>query len=138
MQYQIPQFIEIEDQIFGPFTFRQFIYLIGGAGASYVIYYILPIYIAIFLIIPVAALAGALAFYKVNNRPFINVVESAITYFFGGKLYLWKKNWNKEKPKETVDMEIHKKEEVGYNIPTLSQSKLKELTWSLDINDKLK
>ena len=138
MQYQIPQFIEIEDQIFGPFTFRQFIYIVGGAGASYVIYRILPIYIAIFAIIPVVALAGALAFYKVNNRPFINVVESATTYFLGSKLYLWKKNWNKEKPKETVDMEIHKKEEPGYNIPTLSQSKLKELTWSLDVNDKLK
>lgn len=138
MQYQIPQFIEIEDQIFGPFTFRQFIYILGGAGISYVIYRVLPIYISIFLIIPTVVFAGALAFYKVNNRPFINIVESAINYFVNSKLYLWKKNWNKEKPKENVDIEIHKKETSAYKIPTISQSKLKELSWSLDINDKIK
>jgi hypothetical protein len=137
MQYQIPQFIEVEDQIFGSLTLKQFIYLVGGGSLDYVFIHFLPIYLAIPLIIPVSAFVVMLSFYKINNRPFIDVVESAIKYFFGSKLYIWKKNWNKEKPKEDVKVELHSKE-PKYKIPAISQDKLKELSWSLDINEKLK
>ena len=37
MQFQVPQFIEIEDKIIGPFTVKQFIYLVGGAGMDFII-----------------------------------------------------------------------------------------------------
>jgi hypothetical protein len=137
MQYQIPQFIEVEDQIFGSLTFKQFIYIVGGAGVDYALYHFFPLFLAIPLIIPVSIFAGMLSFYKINNRPFIEVAESAVKYFFGSKLYIWKKDWNKEKPKEDVKVEIHSKE-PGYKIPAISQDKLKELSWSLDVHDKLK
>lgn len=137
MQYQIPQFLEVEDQIFGSLTLKQFVYIVGGVGLDYVFFHFLPIYIAIFLIIPFSVLAGLLAFYKLNNRPFINIAESAVKYFFAQKLYIWKKNWNKEKPKDEVKIELHSKEPV-YKIPAISQDKLKELSWSLDISEKLK
>jgi hypothetical protein len=29
MQFRVPQFIDIEDKLFGPLTFKQFIYLAG-------------------------------------------------------------------------------------------------------------
>ncbi len=32
MRFEVPQFIDVEDKIFGPFTFKQFLYLAGGAG----------------------------------------------------------------------------------------------------------
>ena len=138
MQYQIPQFIEIEDQIFGPLTFRQFVYLVGGAGACYTLYRMLPLLIALPLIVAVAVFAGLLAFYKVNNRHFIDVVEAAVKYQLGTKLYLWKKKWNKEVTQPKTDLQITSKQNPGVNVPTLPQSRLKELTWSLDINEKLK
>ena len=90
MRFQVPQFIDIEDKIFGPFTFKQFIYIAGGAGICFVIYNSLPFFIAVLLIIPVGVFAGALAFYKVNNQPFINVVESYIGYAFQSKLYFFR------------------------------------------------
>lgn len=137
MQYQIPQFIEIEDQIFGPLTLKQFIYLVGGAGMAYVTIHYLPLLLGIPLALGVAVLSGMLAFYKVNNRPFLDTVESAVKYFFNSKLYVWKKNWNKEQKNEEIKIEIHRKEpQIG--IPAISQNKLKELSWSLDINEKLK
>src|SRR3990172_12458701 len=43
MQFQVPQFIEIEDKIFGPLTFKQFIYVAGGAGACYLLWRVLPL-----------------------------------------------------------------------------------------------
>ncbi len=38
MQFKVPQFLDIEDKIFGPFTFREFVYLAGAAGLCYVFY----------------------------------------------------------------------------------------------------
>src|SRR6185436_2346937 len=88
-QYQVPQFIEIEDKIFGPLTLKQFIYLAGGGGVILIFFSLLPIWLTVILGIPVAALSGALAFYQVNGRPFINVLEHAFEYLLGSKLYLW-------------------------------------------------
>jgi hypothetical protein len=138
MQYQIPQFTEVEDQIFGSLTLKQFIYMAGGAGIDYVLFHYLPIFISIPLIIAVSVFSGMLAFYKINNRSFAETVESALKYFFSSRLYIWKKNWNKNKPVNSeVKVELHSKE-PQYKIPAISQDKLKELSWSLDINEKIK
>src|SRR5579863_7552446 len=97
-QYQVPQFIEVEDKIFGPLTLKQFIYLAGGAGLSLMFFTLLPIYLALLFIIPVMAFAASLAFFKVNGRPFIVSVEHAFGYFFGTKLYLWKQHQSRPLP----------------------------------------
>ena len=77
MRFQVPQFIEIEDKIFGPLTLKQFIYLAGGGGISFVIYSIIPyIIVALFFIVPVMIFSVALAFYKINGKPFIFILES--------------------------------------------------------------
>jgi len=130
MRFQVPQFIEVEDKIFGPLTIKQFIYLVGGAGISFIIYTVVGnIFISLIGIIPVIAFTLALAFYKVNNKPFITVVESAFMYFIGSKLYIWKKV---EKPIVQKEGEIQGAA-TDFYVPKLSDSKLKDLTWSLDI-----
>jgi len=131
MQFEVPQFIEVEDKIFGPLTLKQFIYLAGGAGMSFALYSLLPILISVLLIIPVLILSGALAFYKKDGRPFILTVESAFKYTLGNKLYIWKKERRKKKKKEVVDVVQQ------LNIPKLSDSKLKDLGWSLDIQNEI-
>jgi len=132
MQFQVPQFIDIEDKIFGPLTFKQFIYLAGGAGISFVLYVTLPFFIAFLIIIPVVVFSVALAFYKINKKPFLSVVESAFKYLLNAKLYTWKKQ----------DKKILKKAEdvVPVNqlyVPKLSDSKLKDLSWSLDVHKEV-
>lgn len=132
MRYQVPQFIEIEDKIFGPLTIKQFIYLAGGAALSYLVYSAtnayLPLFLVIALIIPIAGFAVALAFYKVNSKPFINVVESAIKYYVGGKLYIWKKETKQVSTKEEATAQD------AIIVPRLADSKLKDLAWNLDIS----
>src|SRR5258706_8753163 len=98
MRFQVPQFIEVEDKIFGPFTFKQFIYIAGGIGLCVLLFTFLPKFMAILIALPVAALAGALAFYKVNDKPFINVVEAFFNYTLTNKLYIWKKEDKKVAP----------------------------------------
>lgn len=130
MRFQVPQFIEVEDKIFGPLTFKQFIYIAGGVGISVILFTLLPKFIAILIALPVLALSGALAFYKVNNAPFVKVVESFFKYQLGGKLYLWQKE-----DKQPVAQNREEKPLEQVYVPKLSDSKLKELTWSLDIKE---
>ena len=70
----------------------------------------------------------ALAFYKINNKPFIHLVEAAFKYFFGEKLYIWKKV-----DKVIVQEKAPEADVSSFYVPKLSDSKLKDLTWSLDI-----
>lgn len=132
MRYQVPQFIDVEDKVIGPFTVKQFVYLVGGAGMSFIIYTFLPIYIALILIAGVIPLSLALAFYKVNNKPFIDFLESAFMFYTKKNLYIWKKQ---EKKIEVKTPEAQEAREVY--VPRLSDSKLKELSWTLDINENL-
>lgn len=133
MEYQVPQFIEVEDKIFGPFTLKQFIYIAGGIGLSVVIFLYVPLIFAIILIAPIAALTGALAFYKVNNKPFIEILEAGLTYYTKGKLFLWKKEEAKapEAPAAPPAVAVETRQKLG-----LTQGKLHDLAWSLDIKDQ--
>lgn len=135
MKYQVPQFIEVEDKIFGPFTFKQFAYMAGGAGAAFLCYKLLPAFVGIIVAIPFAALGGAFAFYKVNSRPFIDVVESGFEYFTKNRLYIWKKEDKKPKTQAEIDEKAVQSFMPGSAVPKISDSKLKELSWSLDINE---
>lgn len=104
MQFQIPQFIETEDRIVGPFTLKQFIYLVDTVGVAAILFFVLDFIIWFFVAVPLAALGVALAFIKVNGRPFIGVVMSAARYYWEPRLYIWQQ----EHPK--VNLETKAKE----------------------------
>lgn len=132
MNFQVPQFIEVEDKIFGPLTFKQFIYLAGGGGIAFLFYVYLPLVIAIIPIVGVVILSLALAFYKVNNRPFIKVIESGVGYLFGPKMYIWRKSEPKKKPGEIGP--IYK---TGGDIKKVNSKRLEDLAWSLDVKERI-
>ncbi len=133
MRFEVPQFIDVEDKIFGPLTFRQFAYVAGGGGIIFVLWKMLPLAFAIIPMIAVGALAGALAFFKVNNRPFIDMVESSFNFFLRDKLYVWKKEERKkDQTKEIIT------EKAPVYVPKLSGSKLHDVAWGLDVLDKNK
>src|SRR3989344_2962951 len=126
MRFQVPQFIEVEDKIFGPLTFKQFVYVAGGVGLSVVLFLFLPRFLAIIISLPIVLFSAALAFYKINGKPFVN-------YSLTNKLYIWKKE-----PKEPVGKAVSAQGSGAPRrvyVPKLSESKLKELTWSLDIKE---
>lgn len=132
-RYQVPQFIEFESKIIGPFSIRQFAYMIGGIGGSYIIYKFLGFIPGIILIAPLAILSFSLAFVTWNGRKFIDVLAAAVSYIFKNKLYIWKK----------IDKEVEKTADKQTTVadafvaPSLSQSKLKDLAWSLDVKENV-
>ena len=134
MQFQVPQFIEVEDKIFGPLTFKQFVYVAGGAGAAYLFWRILPVYLSLPFIACVGGLAAALAFYQFNGRPFILALENAVYFFLRTKLYLWNNSARKPVLRAAA---VNSKASSEVYIPKLSDSRLHELAWSLYIKERI-
>ncbi len=89
MRFEVPQFIEVEDKIVGPLTWKQFIYLAGGGGLLIILYVLLPFIFFAMIGLPLGALAGFLAFHRINNRPFSLFLESFFTYMRPSSF--WKK-----------------------------------------------
>lgn len=134
MQFQVPQFIEVEDKIFGPLTFKQFIYILGGAGASYLAWRVLPLFLAAPVMLAIVGAAASLAFLEYNGRPFIVSVESAFYYILHTKLYLWN---NERRARKPIEQKIQDVKKENVYIPKLSESRLHELAWSLDIKERI-
>lgn len=129
MRFEVPQFIDVEDKIFGPLTFKQFIYLIGGAGLAYVFYKIVPfpfwiIFSGVFVI-----LALLLAFYKLNNRTFIEVAQSWIVYIFKSKLYIWQRS------KPIIQEQAPKPTPPPTPVKVVTEKTISDLAQNLDILD---
>jgi hypothetical protein len=133
MQFKVPQFLEIEDKIFGPFTFKEFAYLAGGAGLCYVFYKLLGLLLGIIPMLIIAGFALALTFYRPNNKPLIFMLESGFKYFTQSRLYIWKKGGNKTKNSKT--QVANETQTDRGNQTKLSGSKLRDLAWSLDVLD---
>ncbi|OGM94090.1 hypothetical protein A2610_01815 [Candidatus Wolfebacteria bacterium RIFOXYD1_FULL_48_65] len=91
MQFQIPQFIEIEDKIAGPFSLRQLLYVVGGGVVAFVAFTLLPFLAG--AIIAIISVGGtlALALVKVNGQPLTKVAFAAAGFFWKPRLYLWRR-----------------------------------------------
>lgn len=130
MEYQVPQFIEVEDKIIGPLTFRQFVYLAGGAGVCVVCFFSLPFILAVLFSILFGGFAVLLAFYKINGKPFIVIVEAAFNYLIGAKFFLWKHTDARPTPVPSAPPPVSPVSQRA--APRFSRSKLSELALSLD------
>ena len=134
-QFQVPQFITVEDRVIGPFTAKQFLYLAGGAGVIIASRLFLPAFFSV----PVSAAAGAfaiaLAYLKIKGQPFPTIVKNAFLFAFRPRLYVWRHEKQKGKTGPTPHTPA---ESTLRATPKLSESRLADLAWSLNIKDKFR
>ena len=138
-QYQVPQFIDVEDKVFGPLTIKQFLYLGGGALMNVIVYSVFKPWVLLVLGFPFAALALALAFYKYNGVPFPKVFISMTRYVFSKKLYLWKKKEAEGSILQGIEALPHETPQSRklYVEPPKHKrqsQKLQDLAWTLDVH----
>ncbi len=121
MQFKVPKFIDVESKIFGPFTFKQFIYIGGGIGLSYILLKLLPFLLAIPAIVVIGAFAWSLAFTSREKygKPFIEITEAAFSYFTKTRLYTWKRT-----PKKIRNTEPEVQKDPLLPIPKVTVGKL--------------
>lgn len=137
MQFRVPQFIDLEDKVVGPLTLKQFAYILGAGGFSFIIWTFISIkIIALPLCLAVSALFLSLAFVKINNRPFADMLESAFAYYTGNRIYTW------QQPKADIDLKNPETEKVvveaakEMTIARVNKDRLHDLALGLDVMDK--
>lgn len=135
MQFQVPQFLDVEDKIVGPLTAKQFIYVLGGAGGAYMIYRFVPTFLALIPAITFLGFALALAFYRFNGKPFVRLVESAFVYLSSSRMYVWHR---REREIDPSDIELKlTRVSGGKGIPSAGGSKLGALGWEMDASQSV-
>jgi hypothetical protein len=90
MQFQVPQFIETEDKVVGPFSLRQFLYIGVGGLISAVFYFFVQTWLFIIAALIIMGAAAAIAFVKVNGQPFIKILTAALDFYWKPQSYMWK------------------------------------------------
>jgi len=95
MRFQVPQFIETESKIVGPFTLKQFLYLAAGGVIIFILQYLVSFTYLIIIGTPIAILAVALAFYKIDGIPLPQYLLMALSFLTGTKKYQFTKDQEK-------------------------------------------
>ena len=134
MQFKVPQNIDLEDKIIGPLTMIQFIYVLVGGLIDYLFFQWFGtkhFWIFLILAIPIALVALALAFLKIQDQPLSHFVKAGLEYLSRPKIRIWQREGIApqvilEKPKEI------KAETAILPKKHIEKSELEKLAYSLD------
>ena len=126
-QFVVPQFIDVEDKIFGPITTRQFVIMLATMLLTFISYRLLAFAYFVFAAVLIVGLGAVLAFVKINGRPVHIVLLNFIMTVKRPKMRFWNRaafahvaKKTKSKIKETKPKLKRKR--------SVSGSRLKDLT----------
>lgn len=89
MRFQVPQFVEIEDKIIGPFTLKQFLIYFSAVLILIPIYLFSDLSLFITIAIPIVGVAALFAHYRPNGKPLSIFISNIITFMLSSQLYTW-------------------------------------------------
>ncbi|MFA6183887.1 MAG: PrgI family protein [Parcubacteria group bacterium] len=122
MHYNVPQFIDIEDQIVGPLTAKQLLWLFGLAAVLFLMWIFIGSRLNFFLAAsPVSLLFLGLAFYRPYGQPLSKFIGSMFLFFVRPKVYMWERNG-----KVLDEKKVYKKE-VIHSVAHKNLPKQKEI-----------
>ena len=104
MRYQVPQFIETETKLIGPFTLKQFLWIAGGVSMIVLEFMFLNGVFFLGAAILTLGFFGAMAFAKVGGQPFVNFLAYALAYALGSKKYLFHRSQDSSRIQLPDDM----------------------------------
>ena len=89
-RYKVPQDVEADDKLLGPFTFRQFVYLLITAGLIAIAVLLFQVLWPLALIpVPAILLFGALALPIRKDQPMETYLAALVSYFLKPRTRLW-------------------------------------------------
>lgn len=98
---RVPQYIDVEDKIAGPFTWKQLAWYFGAGAILTVLWNVLTPVAFWIAAIPIGLVTTALAFYRPNGVPFIKFIGFAFMYVMHPKTYVWQRD-------DTITQTSHK------------------------------
>lgn len=88
--YKVPQDVEADDKLIGPFSFRQFIYLIAVALAIVAMWGLWQLFIPLAIIpLPIVIFFGALALPLRKDQPMEIYMAAMVSYYLKPRKRLW-------------------------------------------------
>ncbi|MBU2028420.1 PrgI family protein [Patescibacteria group bacterium] len=131
MMHNVPQFIDTEDKIVGPFTAKQLGWFFGAGVILLILWNLLEFIPFIIAALFVAAIAGAFAFYRPNGQSFLKFIISMVFFGVRPKIYVWKRD---TQSRLVLKKAPAKKPEAGENLrkKALNQAKIQEISSLLD------
>ncbi len=131
MQFPVPQFIDIEDKIIGPFTLKQFGIIFVGGLIDVALFRIFKLSILFFLLgLPVAGVALIMAFGQFNGKRLYDSIPLVLKFVSEPKKLVFHKEASMNNLEiKTITVEQVKKAQGSNAVSEESpQSKLKNLT----------
>jgi hypothetical protein len=116
--YKVAQDVEADDKLLGPFTFRQFIYLIIVAMAGFLAYGLSKLLLPLAIIpLPVILFFGALALPLRKDQPMETYLAAMISFYLKPRRRLWKPDGLDSLIEITVpkEIEIHRVKDLSGN-----------------------
>ncbi|HSR89610.1 MAG TPA: PrgI family protein [Candidatus Udaeobacter sp.] len=127
-QFVVPQFIEVEDKIFGPVTTRQFLILLSAGLVLFIIFKLADVALFIFLTVLIGGSALVLAFIKINGQPFHYFLLNIVQTVRRPSRRLWYKSFSKIELAESIKSGKVEIVEVAREIPRMSYSRIRDLS----------
>jgi hypothetical protein len=128
MQFSVPQFIDVEDKIVGPFTAKQTVYLMGGGAIMLVAFTVFNTIFFIMVSAVVLPITLGFVFYKPRGTSMAKYVSGVIEFLTTEHLYVWRRE-----PILSVYKTVQKKR-GGNEAPLkyVSRSRIQDLANLLD------
>ena len=129
MRYLVPQFISREIKVVGPMSFRQVLFVGGGVGIGFLLYFTLAsknFMLFLFLTIVVMGISFSFAFGKYQGMSLAKVAVNFVQHLLGGSKYLWKKKAVISQAYTPPQLKESGEEEVP--MPVTRESQLEDLS----------
>ena len=89
-RYKVPQDIEADDKLIGPFSFRQFVYLIVAAGLGFVAFLFFQIFPLLVIIpIPFIIFLVVLALPLKKDQPMETYLSAIVDFYLKPQKRVW-------------------------------------------------
>src|SRR3989344_6372217 len=127
-QFVVPQFIDVEDKIFGPITTRQFIILLSSGLLLFIVFKLADTALFIFLTALIGGAALVLAFVKINGQPFHYFLLNIVQTVRRPSRRIWYKSFTKDELKESIKFGKVEMVEAVKEVPRVSYNRLRDLS----------
>lgn len=111
-QFTVPQFIDVEDKIFGPVTVRQFLILLVAGLIVFVVFKVADTTLFIITAFAIGVFALVLAFVKINGQSFHYFLLNVVQTIRRPKLRIWDKRYTRQELLDYMKKEEMKEVEV--------------------------
>ncbi|MFA5106741.1 MAG: PrgI family protein [Patescibacteria group bacterium] len=132
LQFTVPQFIDVEDKIFGPISVRQFVIILIGIGVVVMLYFVLTFTLFILAAPLACGVIAIFAFFKINGQHFHLFLLNVATTFRRPRIKLWHKHLDDDEIQEEKAKEKVGSEGGGPPKVTPTKSRLRELSLIVD------